>query len=87
MIMQDVDRHFEQRHMQELEQNTKILSTNLSLQLNTEIFKEFVNSFSLFKDLDTSIVKEIKFNSKIGNKQSILRKDTEINCIYLVIEG
>lgn len=81
MIMKDIEIYFEQLSIQDLNEKTKILSPGLAHQLNSAMFKEFINSFNLLEKMSTDLVKKLKYSSKISNKQHIVRYNEEINSI------
>jgi len=59
----------------------------MQYQLESILLKKFINSFKLFENLSSSIIRIVKNLSSEGKSEIILRKDLEINNIYLVTNG
>ena len=67
--------------------NCSILSKNVQVQLETGLYKSFIESFSLFSKFELKIIRSIKNNSRFGSKRFLVKNDNVMNEIYLVLEG
>jgi len=87
LIINDLEKHYENYGDREIIEKGKMLSNNVLFQLETNLYRELIKSFDLFGNLNISAIRTIKSECRVGNQTLILRKDTTINSVYLVFGG
>lgn len=87
LIICDLEKHFENYGDRELIEKGSMLSNNVLFQLETNLYRDLIKSFSLFEKINMSVIRTIKSSCHIGNKSLILRKNNSINSIYFVTNG
>lgn len=81
MIYDDVERQYEKYGDNEFTSKSKILSSNLLFQLETSIYKTFIESFSLFKSISIDAIRILKSNCHYGSNTLLMRKDNLVSTI------
>jgi len=56
-------------------------------KVETELYRDFSTKFNLFTELNTSMLREIRMNIKFSTKRVIFKKNDDLSCLILVIEG